>query len=405
MPLFAECGRRGGAAFIEYQRRSVSLPARPTRLLAVLTSTSLGGALLLAAVLPAGVFAANPVTHYVMTPTPIAATASLAAGASKTLTVSAEDATNALVPGATIYLSLSQTTGGGSATIGTTVLTSVPVAVVAKTGQLSVTYKTPAVLPTGGKDIVKAQNAKTGPTISSLDSYSFAKVARYTFSPTPLAPPGSFLAGATASVTVTSLNSASAAVPGAVVYLSFVPATGGGSASVGVTLLTSTPAAFISTAAGQIVVTYHAPAVLPAAGTDTLSATDASKNATITRTDSYTFAGPASYAFSPSPIAVVGTLTAGKTVTVKVTALDAGGNPVAGALVWVYFVPAAGGGTASVGSKALSATPAKFLTSTAGTLTVTYKASAAPPVSGTDTITVENFKTAPTVVGSDIYTY
>ena len=36
---------------------------------------------------------------------------------------------------------------------------------------------------------------------------------------------------------------------------------------------------------------------------------------------------------------------------------------------------------------------------------VTYKSSAAPPLTGTDTITVGNSKTAPTVVVTDGYTY
>ena len=89
----------------------MSLQAR-TRRLAMLTSTALGGSLLLAALAPGSAFAAGAVTHYVMSPSPIAATASLAAGATKVVTVSAEDSTNALVPGAIVYLSLSQTTGG-----------------------------------------------------------------------------------------------------------------------------------------------------------------------------------------------------------------------------------------------------------------------------------------------------
>jgi hypothetical protein len=36
---------------------------------------------------------------------------------------------------------------------------------------------------------------------------------------------------------------------------------------------------------------------------------------------------------------------------------------------------------------------------------VTYKASAAPPITGTDTIQAENLKSLPTIVASDSYTY
>ena len=78
---------------------------------------------------------------------------------------------------------------------------------------------------------------------------------------------------------------------------------------------------------------------------------------------------------------------------------------MAGVVVWLYFTPTTNGGAASVGSKVLSATPARFLTSSAGTVTVTYKSSATPPASGADTIHAENLKVAPTIIGSDAYTY
>ena len=382
----------------------MSVQAR-TRRLALLTSTALGGSLLLASVLPGSVFAAGAVTHYVMSPSPIAATASLAAGATKVVTVSAEDSTNALVPGAVVYLSLSQTTGGGSASVGATALTVKPVAFTATTGTVSVTYKAPAVLPTGGKDLIKAANAKSGASMTASDTYSFAPVSRYTFSPSPISAAGSLPAGASALVTLTSFNSSSVAVPGAVVYLSFVPTAGGGSAKVGSTALSSTPIAVTSSSAGQIVITYTAPAVLLTTGTDTITAADASKNPTISRTEAYSFGGTGSFVFSPNPIAATGSLAAGKKVTLTLTSLDSGGHAVAGTVVYLYFVPTAGGGSAKVGSKALSATPAKFTTGSAGTITVTYSASTAPPTSGTDTIQAENLKTAPTVTGSDAYTY
>ncbi len=370
----------------------------------MLTSTALGGAFLLASVIPGSALAAGGVTHYVMAPSPIAPTASLAAGTTKTVTVSAEDSTNALVPGAIIYLSFSQTSSGGSASVGTTALSSTPVPFTATTGQVSLTYKTPAVLPMGGKDIVKAANSKSLATITASDVYSFAKVAKYAFTD-PIAAPGTLAAGAAVAVTLTSLNSASVAVSGAVVYLSFVAATGGGTASVGATALSFAPVAFTSNVSGQIVITYHAPAILPTTGTDVITATDAAKNATITRSEGYSFGTPNSYAFSPSPIAATGTLTAGKTVSIQFSVLDSSGHPVSGATVWLNFTPTTKGGAASVGAKALSATPAKFVTDSTGTMTVTYKTSATPPLTGTDTIQAENSKSAPTVTAADAYTY
>ena len=383
----------------------MNFQVRPTRPWALLTSAALGGALLLASVAAPSVLAAGPVTHYVMSPSPVAPAASLAINTPKTVTLSAEGSTNALVPGAIVYLSFSQAVGGGSAAVGATVLTTTPVAFTATAGQIVVTYKTPAVLATGGKDVVKAGNAKFSPTISASDLYSFSRVAKYTFSPNPIAAPGTLAAGSITSVTLTSLNASSAAVAGAKVYLSLIKATGGGTASVGTTALSSTPVAFVANGGGQIVITYHAPAVLPTTGTDTVTATDATKNATLSRTDFYSFGAVHSYVLSPNPMAAVGSLAAGKTVSVTLTALDSGGHGVAGALVWIYFTPTTKGGSASVGSRVLSATPASFLTGATGTVVVTYKASMAPPLTGTDTIHIGNLKVAPTIMATVGYTY
>jgi hypothetical protein len=370
----------------------------------ILTGAVLTGTLLLATV-PAIAFAAGPVTHYVFSPSPIHATAGLAANATVAVTVSAEDATNALVPSSVVYLSLSQTTGGGSATVGTVALTATPVAFTATTGKLTITYKAPAVLPMGGKDILKAGNAKSAPTISATDVYSFAKVSRYTFSPSPVAVPGTLAAGATVAVTLTALNASAVAVPGAAVYLSFVPAAGGGSASVGTTALTAVPTLFKAGTTGLVAITYKAPAVLPASGTDRITVQDAAKNPTITRTESYSFAGLKSFAFSPSPIAATGSLKAATKVTVQLVAKDLNGNPIAGVSVYLSFVPVAGGGTASVGSKALSATPSRFTTNSAGVISITFTTAATVPLTGTDTISAGNARTLPTVTASDGYTF
>jgi hypothetical protein len=366
---------------------------------------AVGAALLLATVFPSGALGAGGVTRYVMAPSPIAPTASLAANATVVVTVSAEDSTNALVPGAIVYLSISQTTGGGSASVGATALTSLPVAFTAATGRISVTYKAPSVLPMGGKDLIRARNSPSTATIAASDEYSFARVTRYSFSGAPIAPPGSLAAGSSTAVTLTSYNSSSAIVPGAVVYLCFVPRSGGGTASVGATALTIVPKPFASDASGRIVITYVTPAILPTTGTDTLTASDTNGNRTITRSDAYSFAGPVSYSFGPSPIAAPGSLAAGKSVTVHLAAWDLSGGWVAGAIAWIYFIPTPGGGTASVGSKALTPTPARFLTGSTSMLTVTYTAPLTLPSSGTDSLYVENVRVAPRVVASDGYTY
>lgn len=382
----------------------MSSHARLTRSGAML-ATALGAVVMVTSLVPAIVFAATPVTHYLIFPSPIAAPGSLAANSTKTIDVQAKSAKPALVPGAVVYLSFSAAAGGGSASVGTTALTTTPKPFTSTTGKIFVTYRTPSVLPGGGRDTLKAANAKTGATITATDSYLFSAVSKYTFNGNPIAPPGSLAASSGTSVTLTALDASSVAVPGAVVLLSYFQGAGGGTASVGSTALTGTRAAFTANVSGQIVITYTAPASLPASGTDTISATDSTKNATITRTDSYSFAGPTSFTISPAPIAATNTLTASQTVSLTLTARDSGSNSVPGALVWVSFTQAANGGSASVGAKVLSATPARFLTSASGTLTITYTASATHPSSGTDTINAENLKVGPTITVSDAYTY
>jgi hypothetical protein len=376
--------------------------------MAVLTSVTLGGALLLTAVLPSVVFAAGAVDHYEVSPSPIAPIASLAANATVVVTVSAEDSTNALVPGAVINMSLSQTTGGGSASVGGTVFGSVPVAFTAASGKISVSYKTPSVLPKAGKDILKAANAHSSATISASVTYSYALVDTYVFG--GIGAPGTLAAGSSNLVSVEPFIGANIAPAGTVAYLSFSPAPGGGTASVGATALTTNPAPFASSPSGQILVTYRAPAVLPATGTDTLTATDATKNPAVTRPGSYSFGGPASFVFSPSPIAAPDSAGIQNTINVQVSALDALGHPVAGAVVWLYFVNGVTnvGGEASVGGKKarfLTSTPQKFSTNSAGTLIVLYTSPSFNPTGHVDTIYAQNLRVAPTVAASDSYNF
>lgn len=209
-----------------------------------LLAGAIASAALALAAIPGSAFAVTPVTHYVISPSPIAAAGSLPAGHVVNVTVSAESSTNTLVPGAVIYLAFSPTTGGGTAMVGTTALTTGLKPFTATTGAITVAYKTPAVLPTGGKDILKAANINLSPTITASAFYSYSLVTRYAMSPTPFAVAGSLAAGASVSATLTAFNAANAAVANVNVYLSFVPATGGGSAWVGTTALTSTPMPF-----------------------------------------------------------------------------------------------------------------------------------------------------------------
>lgn len=136
-----------------------------------------------------------------------------------------------------------------------------------------------------------------------------------------------------------------------------------------------------------------------------LTFADANKNATISRNDAYSYGKLASYTFTPSPIAALGTLGPNKTVTVTLWAKDAMGGTVAGAFVYLKFIGVTGGGSAMVGTKALSATPARFATSTTGTVAIAYKTGATVPTSGTETISAGNVSLSPTITASDLYTF
>jgi hypothetical protein len=235
--------------------------------------------------------AAGPVASYVLAPSPIAAAGSLAAGATVAVTLTAEDSTATPVPGATVFLVFKHSkTGGGSAAVGTTALTLKAQSFVTDgSGHIAITYKTATTLLTNGEDVITAQNTASLPTIHATDHYIYNSVTRYKMNPHPIAATNTLAANASVGVTLTALNSSGGAVPGAVVYLLFIPATGGGSAAVGTTALTSTPQAFTANSSGVITITYKTPAVRPTTGTDTIRAKSAPAHGVVSASDTYTF--------------------------------------------------------------------------------------------------------------------
>ena len=113
--------------------------------------------------------------------------------------------------------------------------------------------------------------------------------AQEVFSPAPIAPTSSLNPGDVVTVTVTAETGDGTPTPGVVVYLWFSPTSGGGSAMVGATNLSSTPQPFIADSNGKVTVTYTAPGSLPGAGNDVITAQNAASSPTITATDSYAF--------------------------------------------------------------------------------------------------------------------
>jgi hypothetical protein len=211
-----------------------------------------------------------------LSPTPIAATGTLAAGATVDVTLQATNSTFGcgffLSPGCDVWLSFDPTQGGGQAYLGSSFLplylTSTPTKwTTDNSGNLTIHYKAPGILPAGGTDTLTAQNGASSATVVTTDTYIFSTaVSHWVFSPSPIAANGSLAGNATVNVTLTSENSSGGPVSYAGIDLSFEPTAGGGTASVGSTALSSTAQRFTSDGNGHIAITYHTPGSLPAAG-------------------------------------------------------------------------------------------------------------------------------------------
>jgi hypothetical protein len=231
-------------------------------------------------------------------------------------------------------------------------------------------------------------------------------VANYVLAPSPIAPAGSLAASATVAVTLTAEDSTTAPVPGATVYLMFKhTTTGGGSALVGANALTLKAQPFVTDGSGHIAISYHTPSTLLTNGEDVITAQNTASLPTIRVTDHYIFNVVARYAMHPHPIAATNTLAGNASVVVTLTALNSSGAGVPSAVVYLLFAQAAGGGSASVGTKALMSTPQAFTANASGVISITYKTPGVPPTSGIDTIRARSAPTHPIVVASDTYTF
>lgn len=114
------------------------------------------------------------VHKYSMQPKPIAATGTLAGGATVNITLRAISSTGAVIPNAKVFLAFAQTTGGGTATSGGKTLGTTPMEfTTSSSGTLTIVYHTPLVPPVSGTDTITADNAATKSSVASTDSYTF----------------------------------------------------------------------------------------------------------------------------------------------------------------------------------------------------------------------------------------
>jgi hypothetical protein len=275
-------------------------------------------------------------------------------------------------------------------------------------------------------------------------SASAAGFTSVVFSPLPIAQPGSLAASTTVDLCVQPESAPGVHVAGTV-YLNILageftsPANAGGTAMVGATALTSTPAPFptsatCTVAAGTftdaVLVAYTSAVSLPINGRDVISGADApADNATAASggncpasvpcgTAAYVYSPVTTYVFSPSPIATTGLLTAGQVVSVTVTAEDSTGRAISGAYLDLSLTSTGATGGSAVAFSEISGTN-KHLTNIpqrigslscstvgcgAGTVAITYTAANPLPASGVDTLIAQNHPT-PTVTVTDTYTY
>jgi hypothetical protein len=204
-------------------------------------------------------------------------------------------ANGALDPGGFVWLSYTTNAPGDSTAVlasecgGQTTLSSRPIECFAdSTGHVTLTYHTPAALPAQDHaDWLAGSNSSGIPPIMAEGHYVYTTVFR--FGPSPIAPSGSLAANTSVPVTLSGEDGLDAGVLNLPMYLSFIQAPGGGSASIGATKLTSTPTLFAANSSGVLGLTYTAPATLPTSGIDQIKVQDLPTNPTEFNTDSYDF--------------------------------------------------------------------------------------------------------------------
>ena len=155
---------------------------------------------------------------------------------------------------------------------------------------------------------------------------------------------------------------------------------------------------------GAIVLTYHAPATPPAQGrADWVGQLTSSPTTKVKAQTHYVYTTV--FRFASSPIAAPGSLAAGATVPVTLSAQDGLDHAVATSTVYLSFKAATGGGSASVGGVALTSSPALFTTAADGTLQITYTAPLTLPSTGQDTLAVQDLATRPQELNTDSYAF
>jgi hypothetical protein len=153
------------------------------------------------------------------------------------------------------------------------------------TGSLTLTYQTPANLLQFGE--ADWQASASGSPLA-ITHYVYCDVFR--FSPSPIATPGTLTPGATVPITLSSDAGLDQGITNSNMYVSFNATSGGGTAFIGTTQLTSSPQLFNTGTGTTLQINYTAPATLPTSGADTISVRDAGFSVGAGNSDTYSFA-------------------------------------------------------------------------------------------------------------------
>jgi len=231
----------------------------------------------------------------------------------------------------------------------------------------------------------------------------------YAFGAPPIAPAGSLGPNQSVSFKVKVSNNG-VADPGGPVYLSYnSPASGDSLTALatqcgGVSQLSRTPVLCTANSAGQVPLTYTAPAQPPAQAVVLFTAGNTASNPSISAVDHYLYATV--YRFATSPIAAPGSLAANANVSVTLSADDAADQGIPNDTVYLSFTKASGGGSAKItGGATLTSTPTLYLANASGQIALTYTAPALLPSSGADAIVVQDLHSSPQITNSDSYAF
>jgi hypothetical protein len=237
------------------------------------------------------------VTGYRFPAPPVASAGSLGPGQSVSFKLTVVSGTTP-DPGGDVYLYQQHTNATGDVTSvpgaqcgGVTQMSSSsasPTHCVADSGgHVALTYTVSQQPPAVGGARWVAENALTRPTVTANTHYAYCTI--YRFTPSPIASSGSLALGASVPVTVTAKEGLDRPVGGSPMYLSLRATSGGGSARVGSTTLTSTPKLFTADSGGAIQMTYTAPLIPPTSGVDTIAVQDNASVPTEVNSDMYAF--------------------------------------------------------------------------------------------------------------------